>query len=126
MVLFSTSSLPPLPVVEAAIDGVSDVVDFSNASFAFHYEAPCAPLEQLEAIATMAASKRVPLILSQLPNDGWQPLVDEAERLGIGWLHHRWLATDPELTSLRSAVNEAALSWCPDRGTFPQDASKCR
>jgi hypothetical protein len=126
IVMFSTGTLPEPAVVEQALDDVSDVVDFGNVSFAVHYDQPCLDAAELASVAAGAGKKQVPLLIGQLPNDGWQPLALAAEGLSIGWLHHRWLAPDAPLSTFQSESVAAGLSWCPDQGDFPKAASSCR
>jgi hypothetical protein len=126
VLLFSTSSVPELPVIERAVDDVADVIDFQNESFAMHTDPTCLPAGQLGDVTELLGARQVPLLISQLPDTRWQPVLARAEELGVGWLHHYWLAEDAELATLKGALDEASLSWCPDRGRFPQSAEECR
>lgn len=126
VLLFSTSSVPEISAIERAVDDVSDLVGFENESFAMHTDLPCVPTERFGEVTQLLAERKVPLLLSQLPDTGWQPVLSKAEELGVGWLHHYWLSEEPELSTLRSALFDAALSWCPDHGSFPQSAEECR
>jgi hypothetical protein len=125
IVLFSTSSVPRLAVVEKAIDDVSDLVDFSNASFAMHTDVTCTPASGLGAIFQAARAKQVPVLITALPNEGWPAIVKSCEAEGVSWMHHRWLAYESSLDTLFTEMSAAKLSWCPDQGDYPQ-ASGCR
>lgn len=125
IVLFSTSTVPRLAVVEQAIDDVSATVDFSNASFAMHTDATCTPVAELSAVFAAARAKQVPVLISAMPNDGWPEVVKNCEADGVSWLHHRWLAYESTLDTLFAEMSDAKLSWCPDQGDYPS-ASGCR
>lgn len=126
VLMFSTNTVPQPAVILRAIDDVSDVVSFGNASFAMHFDAPCVPLGELDTVVELAKAKQVPLLFSQLPVEDWQPVVARAEQHRIGWMHHQWLTFDTKLSTLRAAFTDADISWCPDRGTYPQPAEGCR
>src|SRR5205085_12622413 len=115
IVLFSTSAVPRKTVVEPAIDDVSDVVDFGNASFAIHTDATCTPVSQLSGVFAAARAKQAPLLISALPNEGWPQIVQDCEAEGVGWFHQRWLAYETSLDGLFAEMNDAKLSWCPDQ-----------
>jgi Cellulase (glycosyl hydrolase family 5) len=126
IVLFSTSSVPRQAVVEQAIDDVSAVVDFSNASFAMHIDdVTCTPPAGLGAVFAATRAKQVPVLITALPNEGWPEVVENCEAADVGWFHHRWLAYEPSLDSLFTEMSAAKLSWCPDQGNYPA-ASGCR
>jgi hypothetical protein len=126
VILFSTSSVPRQAVVEKAIDDVSDIVDFSNASFAMHTDMTCVAVADIPTITQAARKKQVPVLITALPTDGWPAIVTTLEARGVGWFHHRWLAFEPSLDTLAPEVRAADLTWCPDQGDFPEAASGCR
>lgn len=124
IVLFSTSSVPRPAVVQQAIDDVSDVVDFSNASFAMHADVTCTPVSELGGVFAVARAKQVPLLISVLPSNGWPEVVRACETEGVGWFHQRWLTTETSLDTLFATMSDTELSWCPDQGDYPS-ASGC-
>lgn len=126
VVLFSTSAVPRQAVVEQAIDDVSAVVDFSNASFAMHTDdLTCTPAAGLSGVLAAARAKQVPVLITALPNEGWPEIVKVCEAANVGWMHHRWLAYESSLDTLFTEMSAAKLSWCPDQGSYPA-AGGCR
>lgn len=125
LVLFSTGAVPRQPVVEQAIDAVSDVVDFGNASFAMHADVVCTPVPEIDSVVEAARAKGVPVLISALPSRGWPAVVQAAETAGVGWFHHNWLAFDTSLDSLFTAMEGTSLGWCPDQGSYPGVPGGC-
>lgn len=126
ILLFSTSSVPAIPVIEQGLAAVSDVVDFTNTSFAMHTDRPCTPPERFDEVLSSLSPYGVPMLVSQLPDTSWEPVMRQAESLGVGWLHHLWLSENQDLSTLRSTLDAAKISWCPDQGDFPEPAESCR
>ncbi|RYZ02438.1 MAG: hypothetical protein EOO73_31985 [Myxococcales bacterium] len=126
ILLFSASSVPTAPVVEQGLSALSDSVDFTNTSFAMHTDEVCTPPARYDEVLSALAPFQVPMLISQLPDTGWEPVMRQAEALGIGWLHHQWLSEDQDLSTFRSALGSAKISWCPDQGTYPEPAESCR
>lgn len=125
LMMFSTGAVPRTAVVEQAIDSVSDVVDFGNASFTMHADVVCTPVTQLSSVVDAARAKQVPVLISALPPKGWPAVVQAAEAAGVGWFHHNWLAFEPDLNTLFPAMAATDLGWCPDKGTYPGMPGGC-
>ncbi|HEX2876223.1 MAG TPA: hypothetical protein VHP33_33455 [Polyangiaceae bacterium] len=125
LMMFSTGAVPRGPVVEQAIDAVSDVVDFGNASFAMHTDVVCTPVPEIGSVVEAARAKHVPVLISALPPRGWPAVVQVAETAGVGWFHHNWLAFEPSLDTLFTAMRGTALGWCPDQGSYPGMPGGC-
>jgi hypothetical protein len=126
IILFSTVAIPQPSVLRDAIARVSDIVDWSNASVAIHSDRPCVPLADFGGVVATARDAGVPLLVSQLPEVGWEPHVASFEQHQLGWLHLRWFANDLSMPALVDATARAGLGWCPDQGTFPRVADTCR
>jgi hypothetical protein len=126
IILFSTVAIPQPSVLSDAIVRVSDIVDWSNASVAVHSDRPCVPLTDVGGVVDTARAAGVPLLVSQLPDIGWEPHVAVFEQYELGWLHLHWFANDLSVPALVDDTARAGLGWCPDQGTFPLVADTCR
>jgi hypothetical protein len=128
VLLHSLSAIPTAAMVQDSIDRVSDVVDWSNASIAFHAETDCVPIAGLETSLSPARAAHVAVTFNQLPTPtGWEQALSQAELSGLGWFQHRWFTTkDDTVSTFRQAIVAAGLSWCPDQGDFPLDSETCR
>lgn len=124
VVMFSTSAVPEPAVIADAI-GRSEGVDFTNASFAIHGDATCVGLDRLDEVEAAFQATKTPTLMTQLPPLEWASYIPELEARRIGWMHHEWLARVKDIESLIEAHRSAGLSWCPDQGTFPEDAATC-
>lgn len=126
VVLLSTSAVPEISVLEDAIARLDDLVDWSNASIAMHTDIECVPLARLDEVEAATSSAGVPFFISQLPEEGWEAHVREYESRGISWMHIIWFGKHDDLSTLRAQTSAADLTWCPDWGSFPEDAEACR
>lgn len=124
--LYSFFAIPTIATFQAAVGAVDDVVDWSNTSIFHHGSEQCAALTSLASLVESSQLEQVPLLASQLPFDGWEPALLELESLGLGWISHRWLTTEPTHTTWVVEAERLGLDYCPDQGTFPLDASTCR
>jgi Cellulase (glycosyl hydrolase family 5) len=128
VLMFSTTSIVYPSVLTAAVKGVGAAVDWSNASFAVGGTNTCLPQADISTLTAAAKAAGVALISSQLPSlDKWQPYIPFLEAEGVGWLQYRWFGIQDEtLQTFIDAVTKAKLTWCPERGTFPEDSAACR
>ena len=128
LLMFSTTNVVQPNVLTAAVKGVGSKVDWTNASFAVGASGTCLMADQFTALADAASASGVSLFVSQLPPlDRWQDFIPPLEQAGVGWLQYRWFGVQTEtLASFNKATTAAALSWCPERGTFPEDSGTCR
>jgi hypothetical protein len=125
VILFSTSSLIQANVLTDAVRRVGTTVDWTNASFGLDVSTACLP-DSLSNLVSAARPLGVSLFIGQLPPDGWGPYITRFEAQRIGWSQFRWFTTNMDLASYYSAIIAAGVSWCPERGTFPEDASTCQ
>lgn len=125
VLLFSTTSLIRPSVLTDAVKRLGTSVDWLNASFAMAVTGDCHPLSDFAQITAAAEALRVPLVINQLPLDGWEPYVPVFEAAQVSYFHFRWFAFNKDLASYRKAMTTAGVTWCPERGTFPEDASAC-
>lgn len=126
VILFSTYHLPQQPVLGDAIERVSDVVDWSNASVGMHVGTSCVPVAEFGALQETARATGANILITELSMDNWASDLTVLERHGVGWIHRRWLTGDTTLPTLMENTAGAGVSWCPDRGSFPVDSSECQ
>jgi Cellulase (glycosyl hydrolase family 5) len=129
LLLSSTNLLPP-SVLEAAIADLSSDVDWSNASIDIditNLKTPCQPLANLADVTARAKAHGVPLLIGQLPVTDWGPYITALEAAQIGWMQYTYFAdsTQRTLSAYLTGTTAAGVTWCPDQGTFPQDARTC-
>jgi hypothetical protein len=126
VIMFSYRNMPTAALVGSAIDQVSDLVDWSNASVGMGAIPNCVTTAQFAGTFAAATSHRAPVITIGLTPDGdWAANVVELERNHIGWMSIRWIVRMPDLTTFRAEHDQAGLTWCPDFGIWPQDATRC-
>jgi hypothetical protein len=125
IVVFSYGEAPTLAALQGNLDAVSSAVDFGNASVGFHAHTECASLNVLDSYPSEYAGASLSFLATELPSTDWQNALEALERRGIGWMHYRWIQLDDDLSWFRSAHDGAGISWCPDFGTWPQDAAGC-
>ena len=126
VLMLSFSATPTAALLGDSITQLGSAVDWSNASIAFHSDPTCVAPAALEAALSPAVAAKVPLVVNQLSHDAWTDELVAAERAQIGWFQYRWFALDTQLSSFTEQVRQLGLSWCPDTGNFPQEASQCR
>lgn len=126
VVLLSLSATPTAALLADSITQLSNAVDWSNASIAFHSEPTCVPPAALEAALAPAVTAEVPVLVNQLAHDAWTDGLVAAERAQIGWFQYRWFGLETQLSSFKQQVVQLGLTWCPDAGSFPEQASQCR
>jgi len=99
------------------VDRLSTVVDWSNASFAFHGYAPSAG-EQVNMIRELGA-KGYAMTCTEFPNSG--ELVRAYESAGISYAHFEacW-GGNRSLGDICAHVKKYGISWQPDFGDWPQ------
>jgi len=130
VLLLSTPNLTAASVLESAITSLSSDVDWSNASIAMDVtdlKSTCLPFANLSDLTDVANAHGVPLLIGQLPPTDWGPYITQFEQAKIGWMQFTYFA-DPgsrDLPSYLSATSAAGVTWCPDQGKFPEDASSC-
>lgn len=83
------------------------------------------PFVKVAAVVRVARGLGVALMLPELPGSGWEAMVRVAESSGVGWIHHRWLASVAYISAFRVANDNAAIAWCPDFGLWPENSSTC-
>jgi hypothetical protein len=126
VILFSYRNMPTASLLGTAIDQVSDLVDWSNASVGMGAIPNCVTTAQFADTFAAAASHRAPVITIGLTLDGdWAANVLELEKNHVGWTSIRWLVRMPDLTTFQAEHDLAGLSWCPDFGFWPQDPTMC-
>jgi hypothetical protein len=128
VLLFSTTSYVQPSVLTGAVQSLGTRVDWSNASFALTAYNPCLALADFGQLVTAAKTVNVPLMIGQLPQAAteWGPDITFFEQNRISWSQFTWFAVQNDIASYLTATTAAGLTWCPDRGTFPEDASNCR
>jgi hypothetical protein len=130
VVFFSTNSIVQPSVMTDAITRLGATVDWSNESFGLDAAADCPPFDLVKLVAA-ASVKSVPLLMNQLPAAAWGSYVTQFEQTQIGWMQFQYFAKSggtlaAQLTAYRNSVTSEGVTWCPERGTFPQDSSTCR
>lgn len=128
ILMFSTTNIVQPSVLTAAVKGVGSTVDWANASFAVGASNTCLMADQFATLTDAASAAGVSLFLTQLPPlDRWEEFVPPLEQAGVGWLQYRWFGVQTEtLATFTQAITKAKLSWCPERGMFPEDSNTCR
>jgi Cellulase (glycosyl hydrolase family 5) len=127
VLLLSTEGLLTPSVLQAAITDLSTDVNWSNASIDMDAnKTPCQPLANLSDLTAVAKARGVPLLIGQLPQTDWGPYITAFEAAQLGWMQYTYFADPPRtLAAYLTGTKAAAVTWCPDQGTFPQDSSTC-
>jgi hypothetical protein len=125
VLLFSTTSIVQPSVFTDAVHSLGSNVDWSNASFDMDVTADCLALTDFGQLVAAAKAVKVPLMIGQLPKDGWGPYITVFEKNQVSWSHFRWFANNSDIASFQTATVSAGVTWCPERGTFPEDANAC-
>jgi Cellulase (glycosyl hydrolase family 5) len=130
VVFFSTNSIVQPSVMTDAITRLGATVDWSNESFGLDSAADCPPFD-LPKLVAAASVQSVPLLMNQLPAAAWGAYITQFEQAKIGWIQYQYFARSggtlaAQLTAYRNSVTSEGVTWCPERGTFPQDSSTCR
>jgi hypothetical protein len=123
--LYSFSAVPTEALLQEAIANFSGVTDFSNESIAMHADSRCLPLADFTSLIVAGREARVPLMMTALPVDGWEPYTLVLEERDVSWTSLRWLAYTTDLAAFRQQHDAAGIIWCPDFGTWPLDSSTC-
>jgi Cellulase (glycosyl hydrolase family 5) len=127
ILMFSTTNVVKPNILTQAVKGLGSTVDWTNASFAVGASGTCVAAADFQTVADAASAAGVSLFLSQLPpKEAWQVFIPPLEKAGVGWLQYRWFGDQTEtLATFNQAITKAKLTWCPERGTFPENASTC-
>jgi len=125
IILFSYREMPTPAQLGGAVDQVSDLVDWSNASVGMGGIPNCVQTPQFADTFAMATSRRAPVFITALPMDGWGNEAVELERDHVGWTSIRWLVHLPDFATFQDDHAQAGVTWCPDFGTWPQDSATC-
>ncbi len=125
ILLFSATSVVQPSVLTDAITRLGSSVSFDNASFALTMTQDCLAPSNLSELTSVAKQAQVPLFLTQLPALNWAPALQAFEAAQLGWMQYNWFANAADVPSFVNAIRSAGLSWCPERGIFPEDAATC-
>jgi hypothetical protein len=122
--MFSFIAEPTGASLEADLAALEGTVDWSKASVAFHAE-PCAGTDNLAELTAVTRARGVAAFASELQfRTSFEKSAQlEAERLG--WFNFEWLVLSRDLGAFRDAHTAAGITWCPDFGTWPEDAETC-
>jgi hypothetical protein len=125
VILFSYREMPTPALAGDAIDRVSDLVDWSNASVGMGGIANCVSTPQFADTFAMMASRRAAVFITALPLDGWGDDAVELEKDHVGWTSIRWLVHLPDFATFRTDHAQFGLTWCPDFGLWPENSATC-
>jgi len=125
IVLFSFGAVPTPALLGDSLDRVSDIVDWSKASVGMGAMATCVGTAQFVDTFAAATAHHAPISIAGMPPDDWTASALELERDRVGWTSMRWLARLPDFTSFRTEHDQASVRWCPDFGTWPENAATC-
>lgn len=120
--LFSFGATPTLEQVDGALDAVEDVVDWSKASVAFHDVDRCVATAERSPILEHLRERGAASFATELVSPAGAAALEEQR---TGWMSFRWLVFSRNMAGFRAAHDAAGVSWCPDFGTWPQEAEKC-
>ena len=122
--LFSFKALPSAEVLGSSLDALQGSVDWSNASVALHSGA-CGAADNLPDALETARARSIAAFVSELSNGTPLSVTLRLEAERVGWFNFDWLVFDTDLAAFRAAHAAAGISWCPDFGSWPEDASTC-
>ncbi len=125
ILLFSSYNVPQVTTFTGAVTGLGSSVSFANASFAMTMTTDCLAPADFSTLIQAANTQGVPLFMSQLTKTNWAAPLQAFEAAGLGWTQFNWFATESDVPSFVSAIQSAGISWCPERGTFPEDSTSC-
>lgn len=125
VLVFSYGEAPTVASLQGNLDAVSSAIDFRNASVGFHAHTDCVSLDEVDDYPVMQAGAELSFLATELPPSDWGNALTAMESRGIGWMHFHWVQQSDDLMAFRFAHESAGISWCPDFGTWPQDAASC-
>jgi hypothetical protein len=126
IVMFSFGSTPTLEGFEENVGALTGQLEWRNASVGFHAHDECVPLAEVERFPRdVEDGRRIALLVTELPPVDFEENLLALEAARIGWMHYHWLNIDSDLSTFRLAHDQAAISWCPDFGSWPMDAETC-
>jgi hypothetical protein len=122
---FSFHGVPTAIALESSLDALAGLVDWSRASVGFHDGDNCATAADLPDVLLASKSRGVATFVSELTSG--TPIAEAGvlETARVGWFNFHWLVQERDLELFRSEHDAAAVSWCPDFGTWPEDAQRC-
>jgi hypothetical protein len=123
--LFSYHSTPTSAVLGDALDAMEGVVDWSKASVAFHGTAICVPSAELPDVLALARGRGVASLVSEVPNTAPASETSVFEDARVGWFNFHFIVKSRDFVTFRGDHDAAGVTWCPDFGTWPEDAERC-
>jgi hypothetical protein len=123
--LFSYHGVPTAAALKSSLDAMVGLVDWSRASVAFHDGDNCATSAELPDVLAVSAGGPVAVFVSELTSGTPVAETGVLEAARVGWLNFHWLVQNRDLVAFRSEHDAAGVSWCPDFGSWPQDAERC-
>jgi hypothetical protein len=125
VVFFSYNAIPTAEALGGALDALNGVVNWSNASVAFHGTPKCVPSTELADVLSVSREQGIAAFASEVPNAAPFTETGVFETARVGWFNFHWVVQDRNLAAFRDGHDAAGVSWCPDFGAWPQDAGRC-
>lgn len=122
--LFSFLAQPTGAALEANLDALEGIVDWANASVAFH-TARCAGQDNLQQLRAVTQTRGIAAFASEMNILTSFATTKRLEAARIGWFNFEWFVRTRDLAAFREAHTAAAVSWCPDFGKWPEDSETC-
>jgi hypothetical protein len=122
--LFSFPNQPTGEALEANLDALEGIVDWSKASVAFH-TALCDSKNNLTSLLGVARRRGIATFGSEMPYLTSFDVTRQLEAERVGWFSFEWLVRSRDLAELREAHASAEVSWCPDFGDWPESSETC-
>ncbi len=122
--MFSFHATPTGAVLSDALDAMAGVVDWSKASVAFHGKTNCVASKDLLDVLALTRGRGVASVVSEVYGPPASD-TDVFERARIGWFNFHWIVQDRDFSVFRRQNDTATVTWCPDFGTWPEDAARC-
>jgi hypothetical protein len=125
VVLFSFVAHPTGPALEANLSALDGAIDWSNASIGFHTQ-DCAGQNDLAELLAITRPRGIAAFASEMLFYTSFESTNQLEAEQVGWFSFEWLVRTRDLNAFREAHTTAGGTWCPDFGTWPEDAETCR
>lgn len=125
VVMFTFSARPSIEQTDAALDGVAGIVDWSKASIGYHDRDTCLPVEERAAWYEHLQGLGVASFVSEIPFGTKADRTGQLEQERSGWMNFDWIVQERDFEGFREAHEMAGVTWCPDFGSWPQDAERC-
>lgn len=122
--LLSFIAEPSGAALEADLDALDGVVDWANASVAFH-SARCRSKDNLQELLAVTRARGIAAFASEMSIFTSFETTKRLESARVGWFNFEWFVRTRDLDAFRDSHTEAEVSWCPDFGKWPQDSATC-